>query len=150
MGYVENNRLPDEELIVEAEHHVAAFVGPAALGIAGIALMSLVDGLFYLGLVLLLVGIWRTGKTAVAFLTDEMALTDERVIGKSGLLRRDSMEFRNEFVSGLSVDQSILGRILNYGTIIVDGEGDDDVGISYVKNPQELRNTVQGHLAEQT
>ena len=58
------------------------------------------------------------------------------------------IKVRNDFISGLSVDQSIPGRILGYGTIVVNGEGDESVGFPYIRDPQGLRNTIQSHLAE--
>lgn len=146
MGYIEDSQLPDEEIIVEVKHHIAAFAFPVLLVAAGSFLMA--GDFFYFGLIMLMAGIWKSGKIAVAFIADEMALTNKRVIGKTGLLRRDSIELRNESVSGLSVNQSILGRILGYGTVGVDGEGDDDIGLSYVKDPQNMRNTVQEYLAD--
>lgn len=146
MGYIEKNRLPNEELIVKAEHHVAAFIGPSIPIIIAIALVSM-DGFFVvLGILFLLIGIWRAIKTTVVFMTNEMALTDKRMIGKSGFIRRDSLDVRNDFVSGLMVNQSILGRVLNYGTVVVQGGG-SDVGFNYIKEPQKLRNAVQEYLS---
>ena len=105
------------------------------------------DGLLaLLGILFLLVGVWRAVKTVVVFMTNEMALTDKRMIGKSGFIRRDSLDVRKDFVSGLTFNQSILGRIMDYGTVVVRGGG-GDVGFSYIKEPQKFRNTVQGYLA---
>ena len=101
----------------------------------------------FAGFFFLFIGLLRAIKTLVVFLTNEMALTDKRMIGKSGFLRQDSLDLRNGFVSGLKVNQSIFGRILNYGTVVVRGDG-DDVGFSYIKEPQKIRNEVQGYLAD--
>lgn len=80
--------------------------------------------------------------------TFEMASTDERAVGKTGPVARDSLETRNDFVSVVAVNQSILGRILNYGTVEVRREGTDNVSFGYIKKPGELRNTMQKYLAD--
>ena len=150
MGYIENNRLPDEEIIVEAGHPGTAFIWPAALVALGVALSDY----HFVWPIFLLVGIWKAAKVASAFSNDEMALTDKRIIGKSGLLKQKSVEVKKDSISGLSVDQSIPGRILGYGTVTVIGDGiavsgeGDGLGFNYVGKPKELRNTVQSHLAE--
>jgi uncharacterized membrane protein YdbT with pleckstrin-like domain len=147
MGYVEKNLLPNERVIVKGEHHVAAFIGPAALLILGIALITAGEFVAVIGVLLLLVSFWRLIRTAIEFVTSEMALTDKRMIGKSGLIRRDSLDVRNAFVTGLTVNQSIFGRILDYGTVVIKGRG-GDVGFKYIKQPQKLRNTVQSYLGD--
>ena len=147
MGYIENNLLPEEEVVVEAEHHVIALLWPAVIVVAGIALAQ-TDSLYWLAPILLLVGLWKEVNVIIAFATNEMGLTDQRIVGKTGFISRNTLEVRNDFISGLSVDQSIPGRILGYGTIVVNGEGDESVGFPYIRDPQGLRNTIQSHLAE--
>ena len=146
MGYIEQNLLPNEQVVVRAEHHLAAFIRPAIFVALAAIFLSMGSLMKFLGSLILLLGIWIAIKTTVIFMTNEMALTDMRMIGKSGFLRRDSLDVRNGFVSGLTVNQSILGRVLNYGTVIVRGGG-EDVGFNFIKEPQKLRNEVQGHLA---
>lgn len=148
MGYVAKNLLADEEIIVEAEHSKIAFAFPLALAAVGIYLMSGDSSLF--GGAFLLTAVYKAGKISTAFLTEELALTDERAVGKTGLISRDSLEMRNEFLSGVAVSQSIPGRVLNYGEIEVRGEGVDSADFEYVKKPEELRNTVQEYLANVT
>ncbi|WP_263786232.1 PH domain-containing protein [Salinibacter grassmerensis] len=77
-----------------------------------------------------------------------MNLTDDCAVGKTELVARDSLEMRNDSVSGVAVSQSILGRILSYGTIEVRGEEADGVRFGYIKKPEELRNTMQKYLAD--
>ena len=53
----------------------------------------------------------------------EMAVTNYRVIFKEGIIHIASEELSNDKVETVSVNQSILGRILNYGNIIFSGTG---------------------------
>ena len=55
--------------------------------------------------------------------TSEFAITNKRVIVKQGLISRQTLELNLQRVESVSVDQSILGRILGYGTITIIGTG---------------------------
>jgi uncharacterized membrane protein YdbT with pleckstrin-like domain len=55
--------------------------------------------------------------------TTEIAVTDKRVIVKTGFITRHTVEMNMDKVSSVDVDQSLLGRILDYGTIQVIGTG---------------------------
>ncbi len=145
MGYVEQNLLSNEQVVAKASHHAIAFVWPALLIAAGFGLWSMGGFAAGAGLVLLLIGIWRAARVGAVHLTNEMALTDKRIIGKSGVIRRDSLDVGLAFVSGVIVNQSILGRMLNYGTIVVRGGG-NTVPFPYIQDPLKFRNTVQGQL----
>ncbi len=74
--------------------------------------------------------------------TTEIAVTDRRIIYKRGFIRRHTIEMHLDKVESIDVDQSILGRILNYGDILIRGVG---VGIEPLKNidaPIAFRNHV--------
>ena len=74
--------------------------------------------------------------------TTEMAVTDRRIIFKRGFIRRRTIEMHLDKVESVDVDQSIIGRILDYGDILIRGVG---VGIEPLKNisaPIEFRNHV--------
>ena len=56
---------------------------------------------------------------AIHVLTTELALTNRRIIAKSGLIRRNTIELKTNRVESLGVNQGILGRIFNFGSIVV-------------------------------
>jgi uncharacterized membrane protein YdbT with pleckstrin-like domain len=75
----------------------------------------------------------------------EIAVTDRRIILKRGLIQRHTIEVNMDKVESVDVDQSILGRIFDYGTVTVHGTG---AGIEPLKNvsaPIALRNAVMVH-----
>jgi uncharacterized membrane protein YdbT with pleckstrin-like domain len=74
--------------------------------------------------------------------TTEIAVTDRRIIYKRGFIRRHTIEMHLDKVESVDVDQSILGRIFNYGDLLIRGVG---IGIEPLKNigsPIEFRNHV--------
>jgi uncharacterized membrane protein YdbT with pleckstrin-like domain len=74
--------------------------------------------------------------------TTEFAITDRRVIYKTGLLRRHTLEMSRGRIESIDVDQSILGRILGYGTITVRGSGGGLEPIRNVADPLAFRTRI--------
>ena len=75
-------------------------------------------------------------------LSTELAVTTKRVIVKTGLIKRNTAELNRDRVEGVAVDQSVLGRILGYGTITVQGTGGGIAPIKLVDNPVDFRRAV--------
>jgi uncharacterized membrane protein YdbT with pleckstrin-like domain len=74
--------------------------------------------------------------------TTEFAITDHRVIYKTGVLRRHTLEMNRDKVESVDVDQTILGRILGYGTIIVRGTGGSLEPIRNIADPLAFRSHI--------
>jgi len=74
--------------------------------------------------------------------TTELAVTDRRVIYKSGLLARHTLEMNRSKVESVDVDQSLLGRLLGFGTIIVRGTGGSLEPIAMVGDPLTFRSHI--------
>jgi uncharacterized membrane protein YdbT with pleckstrin-like domain len=74
--------------------------------------------------------------------TTELAVTDHRVIYKSGLLSRHTIEMNRDKVESVDVDQSLLGRILGYGTVVVRGTGGSLEPIRNIGDPLSFRTHI--------
>jgi uncharacterized membrane protein YdbT with pleckstrin-like domain len=74
--------------------------------------------------------------------TTEIAVTDRRVIYKRGFIRRYTVEMHMDKVESVDVDQSIWGRLLNYGDVIVHGTGVGLEPLQTIDHPLELRNHI--------
>jgi uncharacterized membrane protein YdbT with pleckstrin-like domain len=125
MGYIDDNLLPGEGVVKRAVMHWAIYV-------PGIVLLPL----FGIGLILLLAA-W------IESITTELAVTSMRVIAKKGLISRLTMELNLSKVESIGVDQSILGRILGYGTVTVVGTGGTREPFKTIAAPLEFRRAVQ-------
>jgi len=95
-----------------------------------------VGWLFLLLGVVLLLGAWFTRQMT------ELSVTNHRVIYKTGFIRRHTVEMNMDKVETVNVDQSILGRILGYGTIHVLGTGQGMEGLRRIAGPIDLRNAI--------
>jgi membrane protein YdbS with pleckstrin-like domain len=94
--------------------------------------------------------IWNVIWAAICFLpafisykTSEFTVTDKRLIVKTGFIRRQTHEIFISKLESISVDQGLLGRMFNAGTIITSGTGGSKQKFSNVANPLELRSAIQ-------
>jgi uncharacterized membrane protein YdbT with pleckstrin-like domain len=74
--------------------------------------------------------------------TTEIAVTNRRVISKRGFIRRHTAEMNMDKIKSVTVTQSILGRILDYGTIHVRGTGEGIENLNRIRAPIALRNCI--------
>jgi uncharacterized membrane protein YdbT with pleckstrin-like domain len=74
--------------------------------------------------------------------TTELAVTDRRVIYKRGFIRRDTVEMNMDKVEAVEVQQSVLGRLFNYGTLNVKGTGQSIEHLCTIASPLALRNAM--------
>jgi uncharacterized membrane protein YdbT with pleckstrin-like domain len=76
----------------------------------------------------------------------EMVVTNKRVVLKVGLLTRDTFELLLQKVESIGVKETVMGRILGYGTVVVDGTGGSSEPFDRVAHPIEFRKQVQQQI----
>ena len=72
-------------------------------------------------------------------MTTELAITNRRIIAKFGFLRRDTIEINLSKIESIRVEQSIFGRMLNYGSLVIIGTGGSREPIPEIVDPLEFR-----------
>jgi len=82
-------------------------------------------------------------KNLITYLTTEYGITSTRVISKEGLIRRDIEEISLSSIESINVTQSIIGRILNYGTIVISGRGISKVIFKDIDKVVEIRKLIK-------
>jgi uncharacterized membrane protein YdbT with pleckstrin-like domain len=100
------------------------------------------------GVILLVLAAVRAIPPYIAVKTSEFAVTNRRVLIKVGWLRRQSLELLLQKVESISVDQSLMGRMLNFGTISVRGTGGSREPFLNIAQPLEFRRQVQTLTAD--
>ena len=148
MSYVQTVLRPDERILATGRMHwivyargvlvlvlaivVFAFAGPDAFG----GVLRLVGWFIVAVAIVLLAQAWFVQWTT------EIAVTNLRVIQKRGFIRRVTGEMNMDKVESVVVDQTLLGRLLDYGSIVVRGTGSGIEGLHFIANPIELRSTI--------
>jgi uncharacterized membrane protein YdbT with pleckstrin-like domain len=145
MGYVESNLLPNEQITYRANLHWIIYALPAIVLVVAI-LVGLGGGGWIASGVLCAIALVLFLPPWIKSSSSEFAITNKRVLIKVGLIRRHSLELLLQRVEGIGVDQSILGRILGYGTITVAGVGGTKEAFAMISRPLEFRRQVQASL----
>jgi uncharacterized membrane protein YdbT with pleckstrin-like domain len=162
MSYVRSNLVPGEMVIYETRLHWIVMLGHLVAGCLLLALpgalllyyalsqigletttLHVMEGggvaLIVCGVVVILVGMMRRNAT-------EMAVTNRRVVIKTGMVSRKTIEMLLAKVESIEVSETAFGRMLGYGTIVVIGTGGTPEPFHKVAHPLEFRSHVQQQI----
>jgi len=129
MGYVEDSLSHGERIEFKFKLHWICWVP------VGIFLLL---GIFTLGLTWPL-ALYR----ALRIHFTELAVTNKRVILKTGIISRHTEEMKMLSIETVEIRQGILGRLLDYGTIKVTGRGSSDVLIETIAAPVHGKRMIE-------
>ena len=161
MSYVQKHLLEGETIVYETRLHWVVLIGPVLLGLlfgltgvgmfvlsgrtaadqsaAHQSLMVLGAVFFFVALIFIVRGIvWRNAT--------EMTVTNKRVFVKVGLAARRTIELLLSRVESIGVEESVTGRMLGYGTVIVHGTGGTPEVFNMIAHPLEFRTQVQQQI----
>ena len=150
MSYVQRVLQPGEQVRhISSIHWIVYWPGVA------VALLAVVA--YWFSETRLLTGFWRYTTYALALVAvvlliqqwfqwwvTEIAVTNRRVIYKKGLIRRQTNEMNMDKVESVQIEQSILGRMLDYGNVTILGTGEGFETLRTIASPIELRNSITG------
>lgn len=74
----------------------------------------------------------------LVYTTTELAVTNKRLVAKFGLIRRHKIVLRLEKLETVEVNQSPLGRLLNYGSVVIAGRGIPRLAVPYISCPKDF------------
>jgi uncharacterized membrane protein YdbT with pleckstrin-like domain len=167
MSYVERNLIPGEKVFYKTGLHWSVLIGHFLLGalfaIGALALsiytyrdnsgagsttsisspsgilLSIVGILSILAAVTIISGIVRRNAT-------EMAVTNKRVIVKTGFASRRTFEMLLSKIESIGVEESVMGRTFGFGTVTIRGTGGTPDSFAKIAHPLEFRKQVQQHI----
>jgi len=162
MSYVESNLVPGETVIYQTRLHWIVMLGHIVLGclllgLPGVLLLyyalsrtGIESGSLHImeggGVALLASGVVTILKGMVRRNATEMAVTNRRVVIKTGLISRKTIEMLLNKVESIEVSETAFGRMLGYGTILVIGTGGTPEPFHKVAHPLEFRSQVQQQI----
>lgn len=124
-SYIEGALIKDEKITYTGNISLWSL---APLIILGFLLLAL----YGLGLIIWLLAFVR-------YKTTELAVTNKRVIAKFGFISRQTIELNINKVESIQVNQGILGRIFNYGSLVISGAGNPQAPIPGISDPMNFR-----------
>jgi uncharacterized membrane protein YdbT with pleckstrin-like domain len=165
LSYVEKNLVAGETLLYQTRHHWIVLLGPLLvsllLGIPGLGLLGesmaskagksqaaastgiSAGGIAIIGLILLLAAIGTLSYGIAKRNATEMAVTNKRVLIKTGMASRRTLDVMLSRVESIGVEETVVGRVFGYGTVIVRGTGGTPETFMMIAHPQEFRRAVQ-------
>ena len=149
MSYIKSQLLPGEEIKYRGHLHRSIFAPAFSFAVVAVLAFVVVVQSGDLPVFWFLVGgaivsyIWAQ----ILFSTSEFVVTNKRVVIKVGWLRRRTVETMLSKVEGINVDQSLLGRLLGYGSIIITGTGGSQEPFRNIGSPFEFRRQVQAQVS---
>ena len=149
--YIDEILQPDERVLYSTNEHWMFFLPAIAAWIvtgAFLVLWRVVTGdtlmLFCLALAAV-AGLAALYWTATAWFhrwTTETDVTNMRVAHKTGFIKRRTFEISLDKIESVDVNQSILGRLMNYGDLTIRGSGEGTQTISTIASPLAFRNAI--------
>lgn len=168
MSYIQENLMPNEKIFFTARVHPAVFLPSIVSFVGGIAFviytistaskgdtgsgvlagfLLLIAGMFFFYSIML--GL----QALIIMFTTEFAVTNRRVIAKTGFIRRHTLEMLLPKIESVSVNQNILGRLLNFGTVTVTGTGGTKESFRAIVEPigvrKKINQIIEGYMQHQ-
>ena len=158
MGSLEKNLLAGEEVVYRARLSslplvidIAVLLLGLGMVIGGLVMLAIPAAGFALigiGGIVLLVGCGRLVRTMVHRSTTDMVITNRRVLSRVGVLRKESEEMFLGKIESVEVQQNLWARLMNYGTIEVNGSGEGELLFPNVQSPHDFRKACMGAVEQ--
>jgi len=166
MSYIDKTLVPGEKVVYTTKLHWIVMLGHLIgalllLAVCGYLLDYLYENratltpasqrgleigaaiVFLLGLIVFLIGSLRRNAT-------EMAVTTRRVVVKTGLTSRRTIEMLLNKIETIEVEEPTMGRLFGYGSITMIGTGGTSEPFHKIAHPLEFRSFVQQEIERLT
>ncbi|MGY4510390.1 hypothetical protein ACVIN2_003844 [Bradyrhizobium sp. USDA 3650] len=149
--YIDEILQPGERVLYSTNAHWIFYLPAILAWIVALALFvlsrqTIVEGLVLLCLVaaglVALAALYWTVKGWFHRFTTETDVTNLRIVHKTGFIKRRTFEMALDKVESVDVNQTILGRILNYGDVTINGVGEGRETIRTIASPLAFRSSI--------
>ncbi len=149
MSYTESHLLPGEKITYQGGLHWFPFLAAYLLGAVFtlIGLAGVFAETWWLTIVGLAVAVPTFISTYITKSTSEFSITNKRVVIKVGFIKRRTLETMLSKVETIGVEQSLIGRLFDFGTIVVVGTGGTKEPFRNIGDPLEFRRQVQAQVS---
>jgi membrane protein YdbS with pleckstrin-like domain len=131
-----------ERVCLDERRHAVVLAVPflRALGLAavGIGLMAIGWPVSIVGVLLQVVGAAIALRAVWAWEQTRVVLTTDKLFVVHGTLRKRAAAVRLARIGAVEIEQSLVGRLLGYGTIVA-----GDLEIDYVPRPSDVYGLVE-------
>lgn len=153
--YIDEILQPGEKVLYSTNAHWIFYLRAILAWIVALALLGLSRATMTEGIILLclsasaivaLAAVYWTIRGWFHRFTTETDVTDRRVVHKTGFINRHTFEIALDKIASVDVDQSIPGRLLNYGSVTIVGVGEGSTKtIDTIASPLAFRSAITAH-----
>ena len=150
--YFQRVAQPDEKLVFHTTIHWMVYVPAILFLLLALAAIAVDQALGLQGrehtacwaaaVVLGIIAVIAFFRAFVRRITTEIAVTDRRVLFKRGLLSRHTVEMNVSKIETVDVEQTLWGRLFNYGNVVIRGTGGTFEPLLGIESPLQLRNAI--------
>lgn len=151
MSYVDKVLQPNETVVYRTSLSWAMYIPGLVVVAAGLVVLVIAATTFGgsiwaygVAIAVLAIGLYLLAAEWFERWTTEIAITNRRIILKRGFIRRDTIEMSVEKVESVDVQQSLFGRLLDYGDIVVRGTGAGLAPLRKIDAPLAFRSHIIG------
>ncbi len=143
MSFIDKTLLTNEQILYRAKMHPVIFLFPLFWTAVTTVLFAQNSVLRLLAFISGFIAILTWLTAFIRYQTSEYVLTNKRVLHKVGWIKRQSLEIFLQKIEGISIQQSVVGRLFGYGTISIIGTGGTKNPFPLIQDPLIYRTNVQ-------
>lgn len=154
MGYVANNLSKNEKIVYEGKIHLFIFM-PWILLLSIVYIVypdgsREVDEATMLSIdIFMVISILGVIHSFLYKVSTEFAITNRRIISKTGFISRSTIEFNHNKIESINVEQGIFGRIFGYGSVVINGTGGVKTPIKNIAKPLRFRSEAMNIIDQE-
>jgi uncharacterized membrane protein YdbT with pleckstrin-like domain len=147
MSYIDKNILTDEKILFRTKKSLIIFLNPLCWTIAAIicfthsnpyivkvAWAPAIASLFF----------WL--NQFIQYMCSDFAITNKRILMREGFFYRHTNDTRLSTIANVTVNQSLLGQAINYGTVLINTFGGEADPFSQIDKPVVFQKILQEQL----
>lgn len=151
MRYIDQNLLPDEKILYRTKKHVIIFLIPIIFTIGTVFFYFNANPFVVKASYILSIATIATWLNALLiYYTADFAVTNKRISMKEGFFFRHTNDTRLTTIANVTVNQSLLGQLLNYGTVVINTFGGTSDPFSEIDSPIPFQKMLQNRIDELT
>jgi len=153
MSYVEKNLIAGEKLVYRTGIHWSVLFWPFVFTVlveaAALATLYFRRDLVIVAAALIVAAAIPLIYAVLKRNATEIVVTNRRVMIKTGMFSRRSLEIMLPKVESIGIDESAFGRMLGYGSVMIHGTGGTPEPFAKIAHPSEFRKEVQQQIDTQ-
>ncbi|EKD53945.1 MAG: putative membrane-associated protein [uncultured bacterium] len=147
MGLIDRNLLPDEQILYRTKKHIIIFLTPLIWIIATLFFLLNPNPMVVKVAIAPAIAALITGVNQwLDYMTSDFAVTNKRILMKEGFFFRHTNDLRLATVSNITVNQSLLGQMLDYGTVVINPFGGENDIFTAIAHPLTFQKESQAQL----